>query len=86
MSGNETYAKGTVAMMNTDTPNSGGSQFFILYGDVDLPPTYTILGHTDAKGIGVVAAIAKGGNDESFGDGTGHPFHKITITSVTQQA
>ena len=35
------YVKGTVAMANSGTPNSGGSQFFIALDDIDLDPPPT---------------------------------------------
>lgn len=38
------YRKGVVAMANTGAPNSGGSQFFVMLGDVPLPPTYSVFG------------------------------------------
>jgi serine/threonine protein kinase len=38
-----TYAKGTLAMANAG-PGTNGSQFFIVYGDSELPPNYTIFG------------------------------------------
>jgi peptidyl-prolyl cis-trans isomerase B (cyclophilin B) len=32
------YPRGVLAMANTGQPNSGGSQFFLVYGDSTLPP------------------------------------------------
>ena len=31
-------------MANTGQPNTGGSQFFIVYEDTPLPPAYTVFG------------------------------------------
>jgi peptidyl-prolyl cis-trans isomerase B (cyclophilin B) len=59
LTGDESYGPGVVAMANTGQPNSGGSQFFIVYGPKgqSLPPSYTIFGHV-VKGLGVVKRIA----------------------------
>jgi cyclophilin family peptidyl-prolyl cis-trans isomerase len=50
------YTKGTVAMANAG-PDTNGSQFFIMHGDVDLPKNYTIFGAV-TEGIEVVDKIA----------------------------
>lgn len=39
--GQVVYPAGTVAMANTGQPGSGGSQFFLVYKDSPLAPTYT---------------------------------------------
>lgn len=39
------YPAGTVAMANTGQPDSGGSQFFLVYQDSQLPPSYTPVRH-----------------------------------------
>ncbi|MBC7645182.1 MAG: peptidylprolyl isomerase [Thermoleophilia bacterium] len=51
------YEKGVVAMANTGAPNSAGSQFFIMLGNVDLPPTYSIFGKV-TSGLDVLDKIA----------------------------
>lgn len=53
-----TYVRGTVAMANAG-PNTNGSQFFIMLGDVPLPHAYTIFGEVTV-GMDVVDAIKKG--------------------------
>lgn len=50
------YAPGTVAMANSG-PNTNGSQFFIMHGEQELPPNYTIFGHV-AEGMDVIDTIA----------------------------
>jgi len=78
------YPAGTLAMANTGQPNSGGSQFFIVYDETPLPPQYTVFGSTDQAGIDLVAGIAAGGNDGSFGAaGGGKPLLPAEIDSVT---
>ncbi len=61
------YPRGTVAMANTGSPNSGGSQFFLVYGDSMLPPNYTIFATIAEPGVKVLEKIALGGNDGSSG-------------------
>lgn len=78
------YPAGTLAMANTGQPNSGGSQFFIVYDETPLPPQYTVFGSTDQAGIDLVAGIAAGGNDGSFGAaGGGKPVLPAMIDSIT---
>ena len=38
------YPKGTLAMANSGSPGSAGSQFFITFEDYTLPPTYSVFG------------------------------------------
>jgi peptidyl-prolyl cis-trans isomerase B (cyclophilin B) len=76
-----TYGPGTVAMANSG-PNTNGSQFFLVYQDSPLPPSYTPFG-TIVSGLNVIQAIAKAGSDNSNGAGDGHPKEKVTIESVT---
>lgn len=51
------YVKGTVAMANSGTPESGGSQFFIALEDINLSPAYTVFG-TVVGGFNVLETIA----------------------------
>jgi peptidyl-prolyl cis-trans isomerase B (cyclophilin B) len=79
----DTYGPGTLAMANTGQPNSGGSQFFIVYKNTPLPPTYTVFGHITSGGVKAVQKVAAQGTDNAFGQGDGHPKTKVTITKVT---
>lgn len=79
---NGKYTTGTLAMAKTTAPNSGGSQFFIVYKDDPLPPQYTIFGKVTA-GLDVVDKVAAKGTDNANSSGDGHPNLKITITSMT---
>jgi peptidyl-prolyl cis-trans isomerase B (cyclophilin B) len=79
----DTYGAGTLAMANTGQPNSGGSQFFIVYKNTPLPPTYTVFGHITSGGVKAVQKVAAKGTDNAFGQGDGHPKTKVTITKVT---
>jgi peptidyl-prolyl cis-trans isomerase B (cyclophilin B) len=82
LSGNETYGPGTLAMANTNQPDTGGSQFFIVYKNTPLPPKYTVFGHIDAAGLKAVQKVAKQGTDNAYGQGDGHPKVKVTLDSV----
>ena len=76
-----TYSNGLIAMAKTSAPNSGGSQFFLIYADSPLPPDYTVFGRTDAGGLKVLKAIAAKGTADGGPDGA--PKDKVEITSVT---
>ncbi|MQW75208.1 peptidylprolyl isomerase [Nocardioides sp. dk4132] len=83
VTGEETYPAGTLAMANTGAPNSGGSQFFIVYQDANggLAPSYTEFGTISKKSLAEVRAVAKDGVE---GGGTdGPPATPVEITSVT---
>lgn len=84
VTGNETYVAGSVAMANSGQPNTGGSQFFLVYGDSDLAPDYTIFGTMDTTGLGVVNRIAAEGQDGSNPDGTGKPNNPAEIVKITK--
>jgi peptidyl-prolyl cis-trans isomerase B (cyclophilin B) len=75
------YTEGTVAMANAG-PGTNGSQFFLVYGNSTLPPSYTPFGKI-VKGLGIIQNVAKAGTDNSNGNGDGHPKEKVTIKSVT---
>ncbi|AOS62921.1 peptidylprolyl isomerase [Actinoalloteichus hymeniacidonis] len=80
LTGEETYGRGTLAMANAG-PNTGGSQFFIVYGDSELPPSYTVFGTIDEGGLEVVDGIAEAG--ESTGQGDGPPNTETIIESAS---
>ena len=72
------YPAGVVAMANSG-PSTNGSQFFIVYEDTSLPPSYTIWGKV-TKGLEIIQAIAKDGVVGDKTDGT--PKQKIAIEKV----
>ncbi|MCC5034013.1 peptidylprolyl isomerase [Streptomyces sp. WAC 00631] len=61
------YPAGTVAMANKYNAaekkgrDSGGSQFFLVYQDSQLPPDYTPFGTVDEEGMKVLKKIADAG-------------------------
>ncbi|MFF8845968.1 peptidylprolyl isomerase [Streptomyces sp. NPDC015127] len=79
--GTVTYPAGTVAMANTGQPNSGGSQFFLVYKDSKLPPTYTPFGTMDDKTLKAVEAVGKAGVEGGASDGA--PKKAVTIEKAT---
>jgi peptidyl-prolyl cis-trans isomerase B (cyclophilin B) len=83
-----TYGRGLVAMANTGQPNSGGSQFFLIYGQAQLPPQYTVFATISPDGLKVLDQIAKAGDDGSLepSPGGGKPNQPVTITAVQAAA
>ncbi|MDK0518426.1 peptidylprolyl isomerase [Streptomyces sp. ML-6] len=67
--GTVTYPAGTVAMANTGQPHSGGSQFFLVYKDSKLPPTYTPFGTMDDVSLKAVKDIGAAGVAGGAADG-----------------
>jgi cyclophilin family peptidyl-prolyl cis-trans isomerase len=79
------YERGVVAMANAG-PNTGGSQFFIMFGTADwLPPSYSFFGRV-VDGYDALDAIERVplGMSQSGGDGTpSTPLETVYIESVT---
>jgi len=83
--------RGTVAVANTGSADTGGSQFFIVLSDTAFPTgttTYSILGNV-TQGMDVVDRIAQvptGGEPEQVGGVAGSgtmPLQPIVIESTT---
>ncbi|MFI6475893.1 peptidylprolyl isomerase [Streptomyces sp. NPDC050516] len=83
--GTVTYPAGTVAMANTGQPHTGGSQFFLVYKDSKLPPTYTPFGTMDAAGLKAVEDVAKEGVEGGSGDGAPKKAVTIEKAAVTKE-
>ncbi|WP_298866494.1 peptidylprolyl isomerase [uncultured Microbacterium sp.] len=81
LKGTETYPAGTLAMANAG-PDTNGSQFFVVYADTQLPPSYTVFGHLDAASTQIVAGIAAEGTDNGQPDGK--PKTPVTIKEIIQ--
>ena len=77
------YPRGTVAMAKTSAPDSGGSQFFLVYADSTLPPEYTVFGTIDEEGLATVDKVAQAGSDNANGPGDGKPVTAVTIETAT---
>lgn len=81
------YPAGTVALANAgiqDGHATNGSQFFLVYADTTLPPSYTIWGHV-TKGLDILKAIAAAGSDNAFGNGDGHPLQTVAIETASSK-
>ncbi|MEV6980194.1 peptidylprolyl isomerase [Sphaerisporangium sp. NPDC051017] len=76
------YKRGVVAMANSGR-GTNGSQFFIIFGDLQLPPDYTPFG-TVTKGLKILDDVSKKGVlAGGTGDGTGAPKDPVEIKHVT---
>ncbi|HEV7423120.1 MAG TPA: peptidylprolyl isomerase [Mycobacterium sp.] len=73
------YPRGTLAMANAGS-GTNGSQFFVVYQDSMLSPTYTVFGTVDAAGVAVVDRIAAAGVQNGTDDGK--PKINVTVESV----
>ncbi|AOW94555.1 cyclophilin [Rhodococcus sp. WMMA185] len=76
------YPRGTVAMANSGTPGSNGSQFFLVYADSVLPPTYTVFGSISDEGLATIEQVAAGGDDGSMSAGGGAPNIPVQIETA----
>ncbi|EFF90037.1 MULTISPECIES: peptidylprolyl isomerase [unclassified Streptomyces] len=84
------YPAGTVAMANQydassgQGRNSGGSQFFLVYQDSQLPPNYTPFGTISESGLKVLKKIAAAGENTGAGDGAPNATVVINKATVTK--
>ncbi len=79
---NGVYPAGTLAMARASSPDSNGSQFFIVYKQSSLPTDgggYTVFGKV-TSGLDVVQKVAAGGAQPS---GDGQPVRPVSIVSAT---
>jgi peptidyl-prolyl cis-trans isomerase B (cyclophilin B) len=80
LGGKEKYTRGVLAMANSGA-DTNGSQFFIVYKDSSLPPSYTIFGKV-TSGMQVVDKVAAKGTDTGAQDG--RPALPISFTSMAE--
>lgn len=71
------YPAGSIAMANSGPGGTGGSQFFLVYGDSQLPPQYTNFGGV-VEGLDVLRSIGAIPNE----DGTETPTTPAYINSI----
>jgi peptidyl-prolyl cis-trans isomerase B (cyclophilin B) len=77
-----TYAAGTVAMANSGTATSNGSQFFLVFKNTTLGPDYTPFA-TITSGLDILQKVANAGTSCTYSAGGGAPKEKVIINSVT---
>ena len=82
VAGTETYGPGTLAMANRG-PDTNGSQFFIVYADSQLPPSYTVFGSVDDATVELVQGVADEGTNDANGPGDGAPSTPVELETVT---
>jgi peptidyl-prolyl cis-trans isomerase B (cyclophilin B) len=80
LTGEESYAAGTLAMANAG-PDTNGSQFFMVYDETQLDPNYTVFGSIDDAGLEVLRGVAAKGTANGAPDGP--PAEQVLIQSVT---
>ncbi|KIQ15934.1 peptidylprolyl isomerase [Rhodococcus sp. Leaf7] len=73
------YPRGTIAMANAGA-DTNGSQFFLVYGDSQLPPNYTVFGTIDEAGLATLDKIAAAGVEGGAQDGA--PALPTTLNTV----
>ncbi|ARZ71102.1 peptidylprolyl isomerase [Streptomyces sp. HU2014] len=77
------YPAGTVAMANAG-PDTGGSQFFLVYKDSKLAPNYTPFGKVGPEGMKVLQKIAAAGEQRGGGDGPPNATVVVNKAAVTK--
>ncbi len=78
-----TYPAGTLAMANSGSPVSNGSQFFLVYRNSTLAPSYTPFG-TIVKGLNIIQNVGSRGFGPPLNPaGGGKPKESVVIESVT---
>ena len=78
-----TYPAGTLAMANSGAPDSNGSQFFLVYRNSSLPPSYTPFGKI-VSGLNILQNVGKRGYGPPLNQaGGGAPKESVEIESVT---
>lgn len=80
--GSATYAAGEVAMANSGTATSNGSQFFLVFKNSTLGPSYTPFA-TITSGLDILQKVANAGTSCTYSAGGGAPKEKVVINSVT---
>lgn len=75
------YKRGVIAMANAG-PNTNGSQFFLVYGNSQLPPQYTIFGTIDETGLQTLDKVAAAGIEGGASQPDGKPALPLDLQTV----
>ncbi len=85
-----TYGRSYLAMANAGADpetqkGTNGSQFFIVYGDAQLSPDYTVFGSLDEASLKLIDEVAKAGHDGAFdpSPGGGKPNKEVKFETAT---
>jgi peptidyl-prolyl cis-trans isomerase B (cyclophilin B) len=82
LDGSETYPAGTVAMANRGAgTDSNSAQFFLVYDETPLPPSYTVFGTLDDAGVKIIQELAAKGTKTAAGGFTA-PAEEVKISAV----
>lgn len=79
------YPRGAIAMANAGA-NTVGSQFFLVYKDSPLAPSYTVVGQIDEAGLATLDAVAAKGAQQTASDplgADGAPVESVEIITAT---
>lgn len=80
--GQATYKKGVLAMANSGSPDSNGSQFFIVYADTKLMPDYTVFGEITGGLSGLDPIIKAGVAASSSNTSDGKPAIETKLGDI----
>lgn len=80
LTGKEQYPVGTVAMAD-GTPDTNGSQFFIVYRHARIAPSFTVIGRV-TSGLGVIRADARHGATSVYHAGDGRPHLPVHVRTA----
>lgn len=80
--GTAVYQTGMLAMANSGSPYSNGSQFFIVYGDTALLPDYTVFGRITSGLDGLKPIIDAGVQPGSAREGDGKPVVETKLGDI----
>jgi len=78
-----TYPAGEVAMANAG-PGTNGSQFFLVYKNTPLAPSYTPFGQI-TQGLNLIQQVAAAGTNNANNQGDGAPNDPVELEKVTVQ-
>jgi peptidyl-prolyl cis-trans isomerase B (cyclophilin B) len=80
--GTAVYQTGVLAMANSGSPYSNGSQFFIVYADTSLLPDYTVFGRITSGLDGLKPIIDAGVQPGSGREGDGKPVVETKLGDI----